>query len=240
MPWLGGAGPIVWRQATSALRQSRQLLLIVVLIGVSIGWPFLLRQAQSLQAVSIGTTTVWVTVMMTMMLRLDFRGDLDNLDWLKSLPLAPRSVALGELLTPVAVLTVLHWGAIALLAIRSTGPQAWLLPLALLVAPANLVLFGVENFFFLLFPIRTAPGNPFDLQTLGRTVVLLGVKFGVLGVCAALAAAVGGGVYFVTGESPVAGLLAACTVAIGLAVAAVAAVGWAFDRFDVSTDLPAQ
>jgi hypothetical protein len=133
----------------------------------------------------------------------------------------------------------LHWMAIFLVAVSPLGLQAWLLPLALLAPPANALLFGVENFFFLLFPIRTGPGNPFDLQTMGRTIVLTGAKLGILGVCAGLLAAIGGGVYFVTGGSVTAGLFAVCLALVGLAVGAVVAVGWAYERFDVSADLPA-
>jgi Putative ABC exporter len=238
-PWMGGAGPVAWRQATSALRQSRQLLFLLIVLGFAVGGPMLFtNRNRFLQPAAIGGAAAWVTFMMTMLLRLDFRGELENFDWLKSLPLRSRAVALGELVTPVALMTLLHWLAIVLLAVGPLGPRPWLLPLAILAPPANAVLFGVENFFFLLFPIRTGPGNPFDLQTIGRAIVLMGAKVGVLGVCAALVAAVGGGVYFLAGGSITAGLSSACVVLVGQAVAAVAAVGWAYERFDVSTDLP--
>ncbi len=50
-----------------------------------------------------------LTLLLTRMVAFDFRGDLDSMDWLKSLPLRPISITLGQLATPVLLLTAIQY-----------------------------------------------------------------------------------------------------------------------------------
>ena len=56
-PTLGGAGPLVWRQSTRAIRSSRSLLFIVLIAGIPL---YIVGQRGGEEiAVSLGTLVLW-------------------------------------------------------------------------------------------------------------------------------------------------------------------------------------
>jgi hypothetical protein len=97
----------------------------------------------------------------------------------------------------------------------------------------------VDNAIFLLWPYRTVPEDPGDMGFMGRNMVVMGVKIALvaaLAAGAALAASLGarlaGGGALVAGAGAAAALALACAPLTRL-------VSWAFERFDVSRDVPA-
>ena len=89
LPRWNGVGPIAWRQLTTALRQSRGLLTLLVMIGIGAGiFVFSQREEGNTIRPTFGVI-MWASVMLANSLRFDFRGDIDLIDSLKSLPLAP-------------------------------------------------------------------------------------------------------------------------------------------------------
>jgi len=99
-------------------------------------------------------------------LRFDFRGDLDQIDHLKSLPVSGAAVSVGQLVTPTLLMSLCHLAIVGsvLGVMRRSDPV--LLTAAVLCVPFNALLFGVENFIFLLFPTRAAM-TPGDFQGYG-------------------------------------------------------------------------
>ena len=95
LPWLGGAGPLAWRQLLLAMRTSR--LVILISLGTRLraardG----LRHAQRITAEGRCSYPRWalgfiayLTFLFAMQLPWAFRGDIDHMDSLKSLPVAP-------------------------------------------------------------------------------------------------------------------------------------------------------
>jgi hypothetical protein len=235
LPWLGGAGPVAWRQATSLLRKVPRLLLVVVLCAVTVG-PVLVagRRLPHLQA-SLLPAVGWVTVMLVGSLRFDFRGDLDQLPWLKSLPLRAIPLAAGQLAVPTAALVVFHALVAAAVAAAIPPLRQPVVAAIVLAPPLDLLLVGVENLTFLLFPHRQAA--PTELGMLGRQMLLLLLRLlivafacGIAGACAAAALAASG--------SPAFGV-AVAVVVLGLqALALVPLVALAYNRFDPSSDTP--
>ena len=67
---------------------------------------------------------VWLSVFLTTLVPFDFRGDIDRMATLKSLPIAPWRLALGQLLTPTLVLAAMQWLAVAVCAAVAAGALA--------------------------------------------------------------------------------------------------------------------
>ena len=235
LPRLGGAGPVAWRQATTLLRRSPRLLFIVFAAAATlVPLLVLVRRVPNVQPV-LFPVVIWLTVMLLGMLRFDFRGDLDQLPQLKSLPLRPLPLAAGQLAVPTAALALFHLAAasITAAAIEPLRPPA--LAAAVLALPLNLLLVGVENLTFLWFPHRQAA--PTELGAIGRQMVLLFLKMLAVLFALGLAAAAGGAVYLLT-RSPAAAVTAGAAVIGAVAVALVPLVAAAYVRFDPGYDAP--
>jgi hypothetical protein len=244
LPWLGGLGPMVWRQLTTALRGADRLLLLLLVLGVVLVGPMLtsLREEQDSIPLVLGLVALWLTLFLTTMLPFDFRGDIDRLAFLKTLPLSPWRLAVAQVLAPVVLMTGLQWTGLAVVA-STSPPSEWLLPAcltcALYLPPINFLLFALDNLLFLLFPTRLMAVTPGDFQALGRNVLFMVAKAIALVVVALTTLVVGGIVYAVTGNNWQLGALAAWPIVVMSAAALVPFVAWAFTIFDVGRDTPA-
>jgi hypothetical protein len=202
LPWLGGAGPIAWRQLTTAIRSTPALLIFLLIVLCVVGAPLLSQMQNSSEVMGILVSQIcFITIFATRMLAFDFRGDLDYMDWAKSLPLRPVAIALGQLVAPVLLMTAIHVMIFSAAAAFSQGSRTMLLSAILLAPPLNFLLFGVDNLLFLLFPFRAVAASPGDLQHIGRTMVEFFAKILVLGLCCGAAAAVGMAGYWISSGS---------------------------------------
>ncbi|GMW02938.1 MAG: hypothetical protein AMXMBFR84_40740 [Candidatus Hydrogenedentota bacterium] len=239
LPWLLGAGPVMWRQCTNAYRNARSLMFMLVLMGTAGSVPVLVMQDGHVSSdpmrmtMFVGGILFWVTMMLSMMIRYDFRTDLDQMDWLKALPLRPAAVAMGQVLVPVMLATVLQ--TVVIVAMTAAGFSPMLLVIVPFTLPLNLVLFGLENFMFLLFPSRVAAFSPGDFQLFGKQMMLVMAKMAFIFVSALPAAGVWAVVLGIS-HSQAAGIAGAWVTFAALACAVVPGVAWAFRRFDVSVD----
>jgi hypothetical protein len=220
LPWLGGVGPVAWRQLTGVARTSRGLLTRLAIVAIVMG------------------LSVWANLFLTSMLRFDFRGDLDHLDLLRSLPLRPWAVAAAELVAPTVALSAVQ--ALLLTAATVSGrlPAGTVLMALVFVVPFNAVLVGSENLLFLLFPFRPAAAVAGDMGMVGRQTVVFAARLLIL---AAVAIAVGGvGVlaFLVAGRSIWIAAAAAWVPLAGAVVGVVALMAAAYARFDPSVDTP--
>jgi len=242
--WLGGIGPIVWRQLTTALRGADRLLLLLLILGTALFAPMLagVRQEQGNVLFVLGPVGLWLTLFLTTMLPFDFRGDIDRLAFLKTLPLSPWRLALGQLLAPTLLMTALQWLGLAAIAWLAPANE-WLslscLTCAAYVFPINFLLFALDNLLFLLFPTRLMAATPGDFQALGRNVLLMAAKAIALFAVGLLAGTVGAVSFAVSGGSWAIGLTAAWPVVALSAAALTPLVAWAFVLFDVGRDTPA-
>ena len=168
-----------------------------------------------------------------------FRGDLDHLDFLKTLPFRPLVLTIGELAGCVAVLAALQ---LAILAICGAAAASgwWLLLAAAVLAPAvDWLLLATSNLLFLLYPTRTTSGASADLNAVGSGCMVLLLQtlilFPLLGIPAGLA----GLAYLASGSSAPAMVATALVTLLVEAVPMTMLVSRAFDRFDPSTETPA-
>ncbi len=250
-PALGGVGTLCWRQLTTALRMPSRLVIVFVLLVAVVGTMQAMNppavSAQFLAALT-GCMVLFTTVFLSTMLPFDFRGDVDRLALLKTLPIPPWRLALGQVLAPVLTVSLLQWLVLAVLylssvvhADRDRGSWLWepgmiLVICGLFTLPVNGLLFALENLLFLLFPTRVLANNPADFQALGRNVLFMLAKLAVLGGVFLMALLVGTvvGVFF-----PVLGLVMAWLTLAFFVAPLIPLIGWAFTVFDVGRDTPA-
>ena len=244
-PRLAGAGPIAWRQMLLAIRTSRHFLIIVLVLGgfVVSGGLFLPTGpngpgALAVPSMGIGMT-MYMTLLFTIQLPWAFRGDVDHIDFLKTLPMHPMILTVGELAGGALLLTLIQFLLFAIFTATSPAGARLTLITAAFLPPFNAMLLSLTNLIFLLYPVRPPAAGTFDFQTMGKWMFFLFLQLLVLLFLLIMPAALGGLAYLVSGYS-----LAAFGVTTWLMLAAelpplVMLVAWAFQRFDPSTETPA-
>jgi hypothetical protein len=236
LPRWGGAGTVMRRQLANAIRNSRGLAVILVLLiaGAS---PMLMQGPRITPWPAFIGALIWLTIMLTLLIRFDFRSDIDQLDWLKMMPFRPLAVAAGEVTVPILIATVVQL-ALAAAAAYKTGTCEIVVLTVAVALPVNMLLFGLENLTFLLFPVRLMQVNPGDFQFFGRQLALFLLKGTVLLICGALAAGFGALVYWISGGNKAAAGVAGWVVLSAQALALLPAIAWVYGRFDVSLHMP--
>jgi hypothetical protein len=115
----------LWKNllATSAFFRPRPVLVLTAVLVGATSW--ISRQPDLAPIGVVFSVVGMVILIMTVLLgpqvaRMDLRTDLANADILKTYPLRGWQIVLGEMLTPVAILTVVFW--IALLTVHLSLP----------------------------------------------------------------------------------------------------------------------
>ena len=224
------------------------MLIMTLILAVMFGTGFVLsaKGGQSpgpggptvLPAIAIGMI-FYLTFIFSMQLPWAFRGDLDHIDFLKTLPCSPARVAAGELAGGVLILTgiqVILFGLITAL-----EPANWpiLLGAAVFSLPFNVLLLSLNNILFLIYPVRMPGGTTFDIQMMGRMMLFMFLQFLLLIPLVGIPAVVGLLAYFLSGYSWTAFAITSWLVLMAELVPLVLGVAWAFQRFDISTETPA-
>lgn len=247
-PWLGGAGPVAWRQMLSAIRNIRPVLIFLglfALISVAARLAFDANAAQPPtppgMPLAVGELSMSLAVLTTV-LTYDFRGDVDRMDVLKSLPVSPAALAVGQLATPVLFLSGIQLALVGLVQVLLGGVEPLLGAVALYGVPFNFLSLAVENVLFLWFPARLVPGAPGDFQQMGRNALMMFAKFALVGLAVGPAAAAGVVGYALARalgvDGTVPALAASWVVLTGLAACLVPLLVRAFHSFDVARDTP--
>lgn len=197
----------------------------------------------------------WTLLIGSQVLRNDLRNDLPNADLLKLFPLRGWQVVLGEILAPVAVLSVMQWflvlvGLLSLSSIPGQEP----IPLAVrcvvafsvaVLAPVfTLVVTLIPNASVLLFPAWFQSGKeaPQGIEATGQRIIMAVAQLLVLLVAAIPAVIVFLVMFFVSRWliGPVLAVPLATLVAAVIIVAEAALgifwLGRVFDRFDLSAE----
>jgi hypothetical protein len=243
VPLPGRAGALAWRQATELLRTPRALLGPLVFGAV-----WLVAMFGGMRAapgeMDAGRTSVLATALLMPVIfgnpiPFDFRRDLDRLAYLRSLPLRPTAVAMGQLF-PAAVFFAAFEMLVLLGAARLTGsiPGTWVAGAAVLVLPVAWGAAAVENLLFLVLPYRVGPDGRAGAQFLGKALLLMVLKVLTLGVLAAAGFAAWWGVGTLTRSMPAA-VGAAGVVMLVPCIPLTWLVGRTFARFDLTADAPA-
>ena len=252
-PFWFGVGPIAWRQLTNAARSAKGLLFVLFMLAMVAGPLFLAaRRSSATAAASAGADAPlvlllmalgWISVLLASLLKFDFRADLDPMETLKTLPLAPWAIVVGQLVAPVVVMTGIHLlllGATAATFDMTPGQRSMLGVAAVLSPPFNLLMFAAENLIFLLSPSRPATVGPGDFQILGRQIVTMAVRTVLVLLCAVIAGVFALAAYMLSGQSLVVPTAVGAAVLLAESAALVPMIAWAFRRFDPSLHTPGQ
>jgi hypothetical protein len=241
LPWLGGMGPLAWRTMLTAMRTARGVIIVffglgAVFLVVSLVLPHGHQAAGFLPTLGVGLLA-YLTFIFTLSLPWAFRGDLDHIDFFKSLPVRPIAVAAGELAGAVVLLAATQFLLLAGLFV--TGAGAGLIATAAAFAiPFDLVMLTTSNVVFLLYPIRLARSTTPDLQVFGRAMLSFLLQFLVLIPTLGVPAAAGALAFYLSGTSVPIFVLVAWLVLTAEIPLFLFALGVAFDRFDPAMDMP--
>jgi hypothetical protein len=179
VPWLFGRGPagaVAWRKTAAILRKARGTLFVgaaivalltllsTVMDGLGSDAP---RELGPLLLAAIGT------VYLCAGLRFDFREDLDQMEVIKSWPLAPWKLFLATVLPQVAVVSGFIVAALALRAALVRDFHPGQLVIGGIVPWLAFMWSAIDNALFLYAPIRYTPGQEGALHHAGRAMTLM-------------------------------------------------------------------
>jgi hypothetical protein len=262
---LAGSGrpemAFLWKNllASASYLRPRAALIAAAAIVVGSLW---LRGSDARQAfamvvgVMAAVCAGYILVFGPMVARQDLRLDLPNADILKTYPLPGWRIVLGELLAPIAVLTVLLWLMLLAAALNFAVPSAARLTVAMRTAAAlgagvllpflSAMLVLVMNAAVLVFPAWVPHGGRAKgIDVLGQRIFVLAALLFTM-TLVLLPAAIGAAVvffaaYWSLGAVAAAGLAAVAVLAIlGTELAlGVSWLGKRFETFDLSVELQA-
>jgi len=251
----------LWKNllSTNAFFRPKPVAFLVLFILASTQWlarnPHLEGTRASIAVIC--SVLIVITVLLgPIMARNDLRADLRNSDILKTYPLRGSQIVFGELLTPIAILSVLVW--LFLLSGYLLLPAQvlhWLAPgvrglvalgIAVVAPPFIAIQLLVLNAATLVFPAWAQTlGNPTErgIDVLGQRIIFMAAQL-LVTVFATLPAALLAALILVVGQ-----WLGGVTVGAVLAIAGMCLLlcweaslglrwlGTRFDRFDLATEL---
>lgn len=243
LPLPVGAATLAWRQSTELLRTPRALISPLVFGGVWLVAMFGGMRAAEGDPDAGRTSAIATALLMPIIfgnpLPFDFRRDLDRLPYLRSLPLRPFSIAVGELFTAAVFFSVFEMLVLAGAALLTGSiPAGWLGAAAVLVLPVAWGASAVENLLFLLLPYRVGPDGRAGAQFLGKALLLVALKTLTLALLTAIGFGAWWGMRLLT-SSDVASIAAAAVAMALPSIPLTWLVGRMFARFDLTRDAPA-
>lgn len=202
-----------WKSATQMVRSVDMRLVLrlcaivagLTVAGISIGRNNGLVAAGG--GLAVGGAVLWV-LLAPQAIRLDLRGDLEHLELLKTWPVRPEAVVRGELLWPVALITLVAWGMLAIgIALSGASFPDVRVGMRLAVGGAAAILvpglalaqLTIHNAAALFFPAWVPLGTQRSrgLDAMGQRLITLGGTWLALIVMSLPAAITGGLVWFV-------------------------------------------
>ena len=193
----------------------------------------------------VGGLAFYSFLLLPTALKFDFRRDVDRLATLKSLPISPLAITVGQLAVPVLLCTLFQVGVLLVAMVVRPYP-IWLgLAALVLLVPINVLIFATENLIFLLYPYRLSQEG---LGVFLRTILTFTAK-SVIFVMALVIVVVWAllvrqiGTWLLPGGELVAISLVFCTgiwsLVMAAAIGTVALLARVYGRFDPSQDAPA-
>jgi ABC-2 type transport system permease protein len=242
-----------WKSATETVRSIDMRLVLrfaAMLAGLTVAAASVGRRSSFVAVaggLALGGAVLWL-FLAPQAIRLDLRGDLEHLELLKTWPVRAEAVIRGELLWPVALITAVAWGMMAVgitlsgvsfpqfdLGTRlATGSAALILVPALALAQLT-----IHNAAALFFPAWVPLGRQRSrgLDAMGQRLITLGGTWLALIVMMLPAAAAGAIVWFASrlvigAAAYVPGAVVSTAVLIVEAVVCTELLGPAYERLD--------
>lgn len=253
----------LWKNliATNTLMRPKPIVGLAVLLGGAAAW---VAHQPDLAAVSAAfllfslVTLVVAVLLGPQIARQDLRSDLANSDLLKTYPLRGWQIVLGEMLTPIVLLTVIFWIALstAYLSLPASiggrlTPALQIeaaLGLALLAPPFIALQVFIPNATAVLFPAwvqATRDRTERGVEVMGQRLIFVASQLIVTALALVPALIVGSILFFVVNlvAGPAAGgAVATLSMVVLLASEVWLGVQWLggrFERLDISSELRA-
>ncbi|MEM7241293.1 MAG: putative ABC exporter domain-containing protein [Pseudomonadota bacterium] len=234
-PIFGGIGPIAWRQALNAARNSLKIIVIFVGIAACVG-PLAVAFGLPVTDSRILTFMyIFFGFILPRTLVCDFRGDLSRMENYKTLPITPWRICTGQLVVQVLLAYLIALTIILSVLIFDDG---FTISIALVFAafalPLTVLIYAVENTIHLLFPTKLLPMGQADFEFLGRSLVEFIAKTIIVLVAAIASASVGLITFRMSGTSFVVPGLASWIALALIGVLMLVVMQFAFRRFAVA------
>lgn len=244
LAFLGRAAPLARRQLYELGRGLNALLVLAFFAAVSFFYTIIMPGlgAEPGERGPLGTSLLALVFVFPLLasnnFNIDFRRDADRMAYLRSLPLSPLAVALGEVFSAAAIVALVNLLMLAGAAAWENGDVDPLLmtAAAVMAAPVAWLAVAMENWLFLLFPFRVNGDGSVQSGFAGRQLFKMILKLltvGLIGVLAGVAAWLAS---FAGGRVPAG--IAAGLVVVGGCVGVTLMVGRAFHSFDLTVDAP--
>ena len=240
--FLGAAAPLARRQAYELGRGPRVLVSLAFMAGMAffyiIGAPYWMDSERGEMGTSLVVLAIVFPLLCTGGFSVDLRRDLERIAYLRSLPLRPAAVAVGEVFVAAAAVAVVN---LLLLGLAMWLAGGWvdtrMAALAAAVAiPVAWLAVTLENWLFLLFPTRTQADGGQQSAFMGKQLLKMLFKFFLLGMVALVAGVVALAGGWIAGTAGAAiGALMVVALACWGATAILAA---AYQGFDLTVDTP--
>jgi hypothetical protein len=241
--FLGAGAPVARRQAYELGRGLRTLGALAFMAAMAffyvIGLP---RWMRSEGPGELGTSLVLLVVVFPLFgtggFSVDFRRDVERIGYLRSLPLRPTAVAVGEVFVAAAIIALVNLlllGIAVWIVDGTVEPRMGALAAAVAVPVAWLAV-TLENWLFLIFPTRTQADGGQQSAFVGKQLIKMLFKLFLLvvvAVAAGLAALAGGWAADTAGAAV--GALAVVALACWGATLLLAR---AYQGFDLTVDTP--
>jgi hypothetical protein len=155
IPRCGGAAALAWRQLVGARRHASSLVVAMIAPAIFAASPiFIIAHPPTAYLATAGALAFYTFILLPTALRFDFHRDLDRLATLKVLPITPAAAVVGQTLAPVLIATVFQSAVLAFaVAVLPLPPHHFFLAM-LAMMPLNVLVFGLENLIYLLYPYR--------------------------------------------------------------------------------------
>jgi len=190
---------------------------------------------QDAAAMAAGSLTTALLMIPMMFDGADFRRDLDRMSLLRSLPLRPPALVLGQLLSTAIVIAIwMGLGSLIILAILDLWSPVILYLVAMTIPPFALMTAALDNWLYLLMPYRIRTQDAGETTFVGRLTVVMTLKAMVI--VAAFALSIGAAFAFFRFAVPspaLAGVVAFASLS-ACCVPLVYGVSRTFLRFDVA------
>jgi len=172
--WLAGVGPVAWRQLLGASQQRSQLAVALALPGLLALLPvsFCRTGQQALFHVS-AALTFYSFLLLPTALKFDFRRDILRMAVLKTLPIRPVALVIGQIAAPTLLSLLFQATVLGItMCFRPYPSWMWVATLTVL-GPLNALIFALDNLVYLLYPYRL---NQEGLEIFLRTTLTFTAK----------------------------------------------------------------
>ena len=177
---MGGIGSLLWRQMLGVSNYRGTVIFSLTLPVLLSCLPLLANHNSGMMLINLIASMVFYSfLLLPSALILDYRRDINRMAVLKSLPISPLAMTIGQLAVPVLMCCLFQTAVLSIGAL-SGKVILWQAILAgVLLVPVNVLIFAAENYIFLLAPYqRNKEGFDVFLRTV-LTFTGKGLFFGV-------------------------------------------------------------